>query len=829
MKRPSILLTLIFLIGLILTSHAQELTQTVRGKVVDKETGFPLIGARVWIDGTTIGKNTNDKGEFRLESVPVGRQTVLTSYIGYAQTQQDVEVTSGKEVVLEVGMPLSAVEVEGATIVAGKAGDAQNDVALVSARGFTVAETNLYAGSRGEPARMASNFAGVQGGDDSRNDLVIRGNTPNGVLWRLEGINIPNPNHFVIPGTGGGSVTILNNKFLANSDFYTGAFPSEFGNGIAGVFDLRMRNGNNQQHEFTGQLGFLGTEFTAEGPIGKNSGASYLAMYRYSTLALFSFLNVDVGTDAIPRYQDGAFRFNFPTKNGGNIALWGMGGISDIDIILSGTNCFVDDPDLFASSQDRDQYFGSNTFVSGLTLNQPFSASSSLRATVAYSHQRVDANHDQIYQSQNEAPNCDSGIGLSLDSLPPILDYTFAEDKISANVKYTRRFSPKHTLYTGFTTDYYFMNYTDSARTVLPQGSGPNVLLAWRTRWNAQDENAILFQPYVQYKWKPNDKFQLVAGLTSLYWSLNDSSFSPIEPRLAMSYNLGKGQKLSFGSGLHSQIQSPYLNYYSNRPNTDGSLDLYNLDLGLTKSFHVVMGYDRLLGKATRFKTEVYYQYLYNIPSFTDSLDAYSLINAGSGFSRFFPGQLADIGTGRNYGWEVTLERFFRSRTNGGYYFLFTGSLFDSKFRGSDGILNNTTFNGRYAVNVLFSREWIMKKGVTLNVGGKFTTVGGRWRGEVDDFRSARDLEVIFRLDSTFNTIQFPAYLRLDGRVSIRWNRKRVTHELAIDLVNFTGRENALSLIYVPNNPVDPVQQNNQLGFLPLFYYKIDFFASGKN
>ena len=111
-------------------------------------------------------------------------------------------------------MESSSVELDSVDIVARRDGEVANELAFVSAREFSVVETNLYAGSRGEPARMASNYAGVQGADDSRNDIIIRGNSPQGVLWRLDGINIPNPNHFSIPGTGGGPVTILNNKFL---------------------------------------------------------------------------------------------------------------------------------------------------------------------------------------------------------------------------------------------------------------------------------------------------------------------------------------------------------------------------------------------------------------------------------------------------------------------------------------------------------------------------------------------------------------------------------------------------------------------------------------
>ncbi|MEM6342770.1 MAG: carboxypeptidase-like regulatory domain-containing protein [Bacteroidota bacterium] len=270
--------------------NGQELKQTVRGQVVDAESGFPLESVRIYVrllDSEVIGVLSDARGNYRLNKVPVGRQAINFEFIGYQPVVlNNIEVTSAKEVILNIEMQTSALEMEEVMIQARRNGEASNEMATVSAREFSVAETNLYADSRGEPARMASNYTGVQGADDSRNDIVIRGNSPQGVLWRLEGINIPNPNHFSIPGTGGGPVTILNNKFLRNSDFYTGAFPAEYANGLAGTFDLQMRNGNNEQHEFSGQLGFLGTEFTAEGPINKEKGSSYLAMYRYSTLQL---------------------------------------------------------------------------------------------------------------------------------------------------------------------------------------------------------------------------------------------------------------------------------------------------------------------------------------------------------------------------------------------------------------------------------------------------------------------------------------------------------------------------------------------------------------
>jgi hypothetical protein len=812
MKHFKLFFTLSVFMLISISSFAQDLTQTVRGTVVDLESKFPLIGVNVAIkteDGKTIGAVTDIDGNFRINSVPLGRQNVTFTYIGYRDAILDnIIVSSAKEVILNLSMEESALDLGTVEVVATREQEVQNEMATVSARQFSVTETNRYAGSRGEPARMASNFAGVQGADDSRNDIIIRGNTPQGVLWRLEGINIPNPNHFAIPGTGGGPVTILNNKFLANSDFFTGAFPAEYGNAIAGVFDLRMRNGNNEKHEFSAQLGFLGTEVMAEGPLSKNSKASYLIMGRYSTLQLFSFMGINVGTDAVPQYMDGAFRFNFPRKNGGNLAIWGMGGLSTIDIVLS-DQAAPDTSTLIFGSNDRDQYFTTNTGVVGVTYTQPLNKNTFIKTGAAVSKQSVVATHDQIYRRviNNE---------YVLDSLPQILGYTFQETKLHGYFYVNHKIGAKSTIKAGLNIDLYGMYYLDSVRTVLPQGGGQPALLSnWTKRWDADDQ-AILFQPYVHYKYKATERLTLTAGLTALYFGINKNSLSPIEPRAGLSYDLLKGRKLSFGLGYHSQIQAPYVYYFSNKT-IDGDPQEYNKNLGLTKSSHAVLAYDMVFKGNYRIKAETYFQYLNNVPVEVET-SSFSLLNSGSGFSRFFPDSLQNGGVGRNYGFEFTLEKFFSK----GYYYLVTASIFDAKYQGSDGVWRNSTFNGRYAANALFAKEFSFKNGSALNIGGKVTTIGGRWYGPVDTIASAQQLEVIYE-DKTVNTLQFRPYFRADFKISYRLNRPKVTHEIAIDFVNLFNTKNILTLTYAPDNPLGPIREEYQLGFLPLFYYKLDF------
>jgi hypothetical protein len=804
--------TLLFLIVSSFSLEAQ-LTQVVRGVVVDQESQFPLIGVNVAVpqaDGTFLGGTTDLDGIFRIENVPLGRMSITFSYLGYKDVQlSDIIVNSAKEVILNVKMEEKVMELDEVVVFARRSGEVSNEMATVSAREFSVQETNRYAGSRGEPARMASNFAGVQGADDSRNDIIIRGNSPQGVLWRLDGFNIPNPNHFSIPGTGGGPVTILNNKFLANSDFFTGAFPAEYGNGIAGVFDLKMRNGNNAKHEFSAQLGFLGTELMAEGPIG-NSGASYLATYRYSTLQLFQFLNINVGTDAVPQYQDAAFRLNFPMKKGGNFALFGIGGLSRIDIVLS-EDIEVDTSTLIFGSNDRDQYFGSRMGIVGATYTQPININTFVKAGVSASHSYVDANHDYFERSvvNNQ---------YQVDTLVNVLDYTFIENKYSAYLYTNWKVNKKLSIKAGINTDIFQLNYQDQVRIIVPSSTGGKTFFEdWRTRWDAA-EFTTLVQPYIQAKYRVSDDLTITSGLTSTYYSINDNSLAPLEPRLGLSYQIDQAQKIGLGIGIHSQIQSNYLYFYGNRLDDAGMPVQYNKDIGLTKSNHFVASYDRNISKNLRLKLETYYQYLYDIPV-EKAQSSFSLINAGSGFSRFFPNELSNSGDGRNYGLEFTIEKSFTS----GYYFLITSSIFDSQYRGSNQEWRNTAFNGNHASNALFAKEFDLGGKSSINIGGKVTFAGGRRYGEVDEEESARQLEIIYKDNNQFNELLFRPYFRTDAKVNYRYNTKSVTHELAIDFVNIFNTKNILTLTYAPDNPLGPIREEYQLGFLPLFYYRIDF------
>ncbi|HTO38443.1 MAG TPA: TonB-dependent receptor [Brumimicrobium sp.] len=807
---------LLFLLAISFSSIGQ-ITQTLKGSVIDAELQFPLVGARLTListDSSVVLNSASDSyGLYYFNEVPIGKYSLVASYTSYLRTEQTVEINSGKESVVNVELHEDIMTAEEVSVVGRKQGEVNNEMATVSARQFSVEETNRYAGSRGDPARMASNFAGVQGADDSRNDIVVRGNSPIGLLWKVEGVDMPNPNHFATSGSTGGPVAILNNKILANSDFFMSAFPADYGNSISAVFDLKLRNGNTDRHEFTGQFGFLGTEVMAEGPISREKRSSYLVMARYSTLSIFQAMNIRIGTDAVPTYGDGAFKLNFPLKNGGHIGVFGIGGASTIDIMISEQKEFTEEA---FGEGDRDQYFRTSMAIAGVTYKQPLSQKTFFRATVAQSYDNQNSHHNFLIRGVDTLYSDGTpSYQFRTDSIYPLMGYVFETYKTSLYASVNHKFNKNHILRAGINLDGYYIAMNDTALDVTHT--------YFQQRFDYKGFSGMV-QPFLQYKWKVNDKMDFTAGLHSQYFSLSNS-WSYAEPRLGWQYNMNGGHILTAGAGMHSQSQPLYQYTYLQQDEV-GDLRAINKNMDFIRSIHNAIGYQKNFKNALSVKGEVYYQYLYNIPvEITPT--AFSMINQGAGFQRFYPTKLVNEGTGQNYGVEVTVQKHFDKS----FFFLVTGSLFQAKYKGSDGIERDTDFNGNYAANALVGKEFKINAKSMISAGLKFTAAGGRRYGYVDVEQSEIQHELVYK-DSLFNTRQFKDYLRLDLKITYRYNAKKVTHEIGLDLVNILNTKNILALSYAPSltDPSkEPIAERYQLGFLPIFYYKIDFFLTKKN
>ncbi len=779
-----IILTIITALLFSFSLNAQELTQTIKGTVVDQQSQFPLIGVNVVLLGseTSIGTTTDLNGEFELKNVPIGRRAIRLSYLGYEPvTLSNLVLTSAKALEVNVALIESVTALEEVVVTAtDQKGTAINQLATVSARTLSIEEAGRYSGSFNDPARMAQNFAGVSGASDDRNDIIIRGNSPTGVLWRMEGIDIPSPNHFSTLGTTGGPISMLNINNLSNSDFMTSAWSADYGNALSGVFDLKLRNGNNDEREYVGQIGFNGFELGAEGPFREGKRSSYLINYRYSTLGVFDKLGIDLGTgDAVPQYQDVNFKLNFPTEKAGTFSVWGMAGVSDIHFVLNeidSTNLF----DFYGDSK-----FDSKTFITGASHTYFFNDHTYTKLVVAASGVQSLGTIDSISITDTE-------------KLIPTFNFNRKQFRYSAHLKFNTKISPKNSINAGVIFDYHTINMVDS---ILYQGSFLQQL--------QYDDGALLQQSYLNWQHRFNDALTLNMGLHEQYFALSKSS--AIEPRLGLKYKIGDKHTLSFGAGLHAQTQ-PIVVYFRKETLSD---ELPNKSLDFTKAVHLVLGHDFYFAKDMHLKTEVYYQSLYSIP--VDNYpSSFSMINAGADFVLPTRTGLVNEGTATNYGLELTMEKFF-SR---GYYFLSTVSLFESKYKGSDKVERNTLYNGHYVINGLAGKEFNIGKNKFLSLDTKVTYAGGRRYTPVDLAASiASGFEV--RDESRAFTGQYPDYFKLDFKISFKLNGKKTAQEWAVDLTNLTDHKNVFQQTYSRIN--QKVNTTYQRGFFPNILYRILF------
>lgn len=792
------LFTLAILFTGLVTTQAQ-LTQTVRGNVTDKETNGELIGATVVVLNSEPlkGATTDLDGNFRIEDVPVGRHTIRISYTGYKEVViPDVIVNSAKEVVLKIAMEEDIVQT-GEVVVTAKSdpGKTNNELVQISGRSFTIDQTQRYAGGLGDPSRMASNFAGVAGGgNDQRNDIVIRGNTPLGLLWRLEGVDIPNPNHFGNQGANGGPVSILNNNTLSNSDFLTGAFPAEYGNALSGVFDLKMRDGNNEKYEYTGQIGFSGVELMAEGPI-KKSKSSFLINYRYSTLDFLNALGFDFGGAGAPRWQDMTMKVNFGKTRAGNFSLFAIGGLSGTQIFDSKKKA----EDFAKLQYPQDLDVNSGMFATGLVHTISLGKNSYMKTVLSTSGERNNLWIDSV------APDGKTGIRQFVQSNYSTRNavHSFINKKINA----------KNSLKFGVIVNRFVAGSHDSAMNV-DSVVGSNRYTSWYTIYKFDGQQIFLGQAYVNWNWKINEKATLNTGLHYNHLFLNNSA--SLEPRASFRYKLATRHAFSLGYGLHSQTQ-PTLVYFE-RTYTNPAQTEYietNKNLGFTKSHHFIAGYEWMLNQNVRFKTETYYQYLTNV-AVTQNPSTYSTINFGADYG--FPNvdSLVNKGLGRNYGIEFTLERFF----NKGFYYLATVSLYQSEYLASDDKWRNTAFNGNFVLNGLLGREIKTSKGGILSLNLRTTYAGGRRYPYIDLDESRRQGRQVFNPDLAYSERE-KSFFRTDFRIGFKKNGKKVTQEWAIDIQNIFNVQNVLLRQY--NSKTGEIEKLNQIGIFPVPFYRIQF------
>ncbi len=782
MKYRFIFLSL-FLINL---TFAQDNTQNIRGIVVDKFSQSAIIGATIQVvnNGVSKGAASDDKGQYVIAKLSPGRYEMKVTYMGYKEVNiPNIVISSGKEVIMDISMEEDLRELNQVLIKSMNKANTVNNLATISARTFSMEEVNRYAGGRSDPARLAANFAGVSAPDDSRNDIVIRGNSPVGVLWRIDGMNVTNPNHFASVGTTGGAVSALNTNFLKNSDFFTSAWPAQYGNALSGVFDLGFRNGNAQKRETTIQAGVItGMEATTEGPISRKNGSSYLVGYRYALAGVAQAVGVDIGTTATPSYQDLSFKLNGGNTKWGKFSTFGIIATSSISIGGGSSGS------LYGGKDGND--LSSNIRIVGVNNFKQLTKNSYINNTVGLNY----ASTNQInYGSDRKT----------------LETYTKEENTVTKTgynflSSYNVKVNSKLFLKIGVQDELLDLNlYYRTKRDVND---------TWNQIWD-YNSNTHLAQAFAHAKYSFNEKLTLNAGLHSQYFFLNNSS--SLEPRLGIKYELKANNTFSFGYGLHAQMQ-PINVYFLQTQNADGSYQYNNKNLDFTNSHHWVVGYDWQASKDWRLKAEAYYQYLFDVPVNTIS-SSYSMLNTGASFKTDLEDSLTNNGTGKNYGLELTIEKFFSK----GYYGLFTASVYDSKYIGSDGIERNTAFNGKYVLNILAGKEWNVGSRNKFSLDVKYTNAGGRAYTPIDlDASNLAGFEV--KSTNEYSAF-YDTYFRMDVKLGYVINsaKRKLAQTISLDIQNVSNHKNVFSQNY--NSNEKSINTTYQLGLFPNVVYKVQF------
>ncbi|MCD8260377.1 MAG: carboxypeptidase-like regulatory domain-containing protein [Bacteroides sp.] len=764
--------------------YAQDiLQQTLRGIITDAASGHPIPYATVILmDNPDTGTTTDEEGKFILPGVPVGRHTLQASFMGYEPTIfREILVTSTKEVYLEIPLKESITELAEVYIRPQiNKEKSLNTMALSGARMLSVEEASRYAGGMDDPARLASSFAGIAP-SISNNGISVHGNAPHLLQWKMEDVEIPNPNHFAdIATLGGGILSSLSRHVLGNFDFFTGAFPAEYGNAVSGVFDMRMRNGNNQKHEKIFQVGLLGIDVAAEGPLSKNKKASYLFNYRYSTTGLLGDLGV-VNMGGTFKYQDLNLKLNFPTHKAGTFSVWSTSLIDNYQ------NDYKEDPEDWEFNSDRaksntKQYMASG----GIGHRYFFSNDSYLKTTLATTFSRQNARQDIMDYAMNISPE----IRMNTENTNLIL-----------NSYYNQKFNSRITARIGITYTKMFYDMT--------LGLSPYEGMAIETIARGKG-NTDLISGYINTSTALNQVWTMNLGVYSQFLALNHKG--AVEPRAGIKWQTTPRSSLAFSYGLHSRMEKIDV-YFVKTPETGEKL--VNKELDFTKAYHLMLSFSHKLSDNLHLKVEPYFQYLYDVPVIADS--SYSVLNRDV---FYVESALVNKGKGYNYGIDLTLERYLA----GGTYYMFTGSFFNSRYQGGDGKWHNTKFNRNYILNVMGGKEWMMgrRKQDILSVNLKFTLQGGDRYSPVDEEATMLypDKEVQYDESRAYSRQHSPMFIS-NLTVSYKMNRKKASYEIALKMLNVTGcPEYYGHEVNLRTGKIEPAKGTTSL---PNLSYKIEF------
>lgn len=761
---------------LLLAPSAQLASQTLSGTITDAGRGNVISGASVQIQSSqgpsfSLVTPSDEQGRYLLENIPPNFYTVTVEAPGYTtQKINQVLVSAGKDQMLDFQLFDANTLLPDVLICSSQPGDRM--LQPLGEIPLTREQTLRFPAAFFDPARLVRSYPGVANADDQANGLVVRGNSPAALKWRLEGVDVVNPNHLNNAGTFGdlptaasGGVLLFSAQLIDNSSLLTGSLPTGYGDALGGIMDIQLRNGNNRQHEFTAQAGLIGLDLAAEGPLSSKKSSSYLANYRYSTVGLLGKMGISFGGESID-FQDLSATFFFPGKKGSQWSVFAMAGQS--------ANRFSPPSDSTDIQSYKDLFtidYESKTGIAGLNFYTPLSKNSWIQWSL-------------VGSAQENTRDAQSAQVLS--------NFSNTEQRLGTNVRVSNYLSPSWRLVWGanIQTIGYTLQFDD------PQYENQDL-----------DQQALLAQPWLSFEWKNKaGDWSARAGLHSLFTDKPFSEYT-LEPRLLVSKRLAARHLLSLAYTQQSQVAPFWIMASQLQDNS-----------GLTQSQQVALRHNWTLSDQWVLRSELFYQNLYNVPVAADPALPFSLLNSSEYFST---SALKNEGKGRNQGIELGLERYMHQ----GWFMVASLSISDAQYQAADGQWRASRWDLGHIANLTAGKEWVRsQKGEKSRAFG--VNARAVWRGSyrelpIDLEQSITQQRTVFNQEAGYTETR-PDFFRIDARVYWRKNiGQRRNSTFAMEFQNLSMQENIAYLYFDPYT--NQIETKYQLSLIPNISWRLEF------
>ena len=776
--------------------------ETLRGTVKDAITGEPLIGATVKIvELQNVAAVTDMDGNYKITISQGGRFTIETNYIGYEPSvMKEILVSGAKEVVLEISLRENNTELAEVVVKPRVNKEATvNPAVLTGGVMLSMEEASRFAGGYNDPARLVMAFAGVSGESDG-SGLSVHGNAPERMQYRIEGVEVFTPNHFNDCWNAGyGLVSALNSNVIGNSDFFTSTFNANYNNALSGVFDVKMRPGNNSKHENILQIGTVSEELTLEGPISRKNNSSYIVNYRYGFTSLMDNLNL-LDTDGTHvGFQDFSVKLNFPTKRAGTFSLFGLGAFDttwDERMKIEDTHSAYDATDNDAKVTQ---------LLAGVSHKIHFGNKWTWRTTAAYNMQHLKS--DIFYYGLQRSNNV---LVQPLAYEEPEQKYIFSnqkmnEDRLVFNTEFSKQITSNWLTQFGGEYSHRFFNLVYQSHDQLYDTVNPMQV------WTNMKDDTGLASAFWQNLLTLSDKFSVSLGVAANYFLLS-KDFS-VEPRASMKWQPYEGGSISLGYGLHSMVEKLDAYFYR-----DAAGQLINKELGLTKAHHLQFSFSHKFNDNLNLRLNAFYQYGFDTPVGTNG-STYCVTNR---LFAYTDEPLVSKGNTRNYGGDITLEHYMSH----GFFGQTNFSLYKSEYRGEDKVWRNQLYDRGFMFKILGGKEWMIGKNV-LNVSAKYSIQGGLRYTPIDvaQMRSnvaagIIDENPIYKDNEAFSQRFDPTGV-VDLTVSYKFNKRKVSHTIAFEGLNIFGAKAPLCQRF--DLGTMDVRTDKSGISLPNVFYRLDF------